>query len=66
MSERNLLWKWEIVRKYRQEEGAWCSREAREGYGVGVWKAIRGGWDAFKGRIVFEMVSFPYGMVWNS
>lgn len=38
----------------------------REGYGVGVWKAIRGGWDAFKGRIVFERVSFPYGMVWNS
>ena len=23
------------------EEGKWCTREVREGYGVGLWKEIR-------------------------
>ena len=34
--ERNPLWKWVIVGKYGQQEGGWCSKEAREGYGVGM------------------------------
>ncbi|RVW23985.1 hypothetical protein CK203_092063 [Vitis vinifera] len=29
-----------IVRKYEKEEGGWCSGSLREGYGVGLWKAI--------------------------
>ena len=33
--ERNLLWKRVIVGKYEQE-GGWCTKEVREGYGVGV------------------------------
>ena len=40
--------------KYEQT-GDWCSREVREGYGVGVWKASKGGWEVFKGRIGFKM-----------
>ena len=27
--------------KYGEERGRWISCEAREGYGVGLWKAIR-------------------------
>ena len=34
VSERNLLWKRLIVGKY--EQGGWCTKEVREGYGVGV------------------------------
>lgn len=55
VSERNPLWKQVIVSKYKQEERGWCTKEAREGCGVGVWKAIRGGWEAFKDRTVFKV-----------
>jgi hypothetical protein len=27
--------------------GGWCSKEVRGPYGVGVWKCMRRGWDAF-------------------
>ena len=30
-----------MSRKYREEEGGWHSREVREAYEVGLWKAIR-------------------------
>ena len=30
-----------IRRKYGEERGGWSSCEAREAYGVGLWKAIR-------------------------
>lgn len=43
MCERNPLWKWVNVGKYRLKEGGWCTKEVRQGYGVGVWKVIRGG-----------------------
>ena len=29
----------------------------REGYGVGMWKAIRGSWEIFKGKIGFKVGS---------
>ena len=47
MSEGEPLWNKVIIGKYGVEEGGRCSLEAREGYGVGLWKAIRKGWDAF-------------------
>ena len=43
-----------IVRKYGEEEGGWCSRVLREGYGVGLWKAIRNGWKEFNNRVGFR------------
>ncbi|RVX21483.1 hypothetical protein CK203_002060 [Vitis vinifera] len=39
--ERDFLWKQVIIDKFGVEEGGWCLREVRGGYGVGVWKAIR-------------------------
>ena len=42
----NPLWKQVITRKHRQEEGGWHIKEVREGYGMGVWKTIRDGWEA--------------------
>ena len=39
--KRETLWKQVISRKYEVEEGGWCTREVRKGYGVGFWKEIR-------------------------
>ena len=38
--ERKALWNQVIRRKYGEERGGWRSCEAREAYGVGLWKAI--------------------------
>ena len=40
-NERKVLWNQVIRRKYGEERGGWSSCEAREAYGVGLWKAIR-------------------------
>nr|CAN64366.1 hypothetical protein VITISV_031303 [Vitis vinifera] len=53
-SKNEALWKLVIVRKYGEEEGGWCSRVLREGYGVGLWKAIRNGWKEFNNRVGFR------------
>ena len=39
-NERKALWNQVIRRKYGEERGGWRSCEAREAYGVGLWKAI--------------------------
>ena len=38
--ERKALWNQVIRRKYGEERGGWRSCEAREAYGVRLWKAI--------------------------
>lgn len=42
-SENESLWKRIIVRKYGEEERGWYTRESRDGYRVGLQKAIRSG-----------------------
>ncbi|RVX20225.1 Transposon TX1 uncharacterized 149 kDa protein [Vitis vinifera] len=42
-NENEPLWKQIILSKYDLQEGGWCSKDARNRYGVGVWKAIRKG-----------------------
>ena len=42
-SENESLWKQVIVRKYKEEEGGWCSRAWKKGYGVGLWETIQNG-----------------------
>ena len=56
--------------KYGEEQGGWCSKEVRDGYGVQLWKAISrlsfvvgNGqrvkfWDRWCGAAPFR-VSFP-------
>ena len=46
--ERDPLWKRVIIGKYGVQEATWCTKEVRGRFGVGVWKAIRNGWDVFK------------------
>ncbi|KAL6318662.1 hypothetical protein AAG906_001135 [Vitis piasezkii] len=51
------LWKRVIVGKYGYEERGWCTKEVKEGYGVGIWKTIIRGWEALKDRIGFKVSS---------
>ncbi|RVW16810.1 putative ribonuclease H protein [Vitis vinifera] len=52
-NENELLWKQIILSKYDLQEGGWCSKNARNRYGVGVWKAIRKGWENFRSHSRF-------------
>ncbi|RVX18485.1 hypothetical protein CK203_006665 [Vitis vinifera] len=52
-NERGVLWNQVIRGKYGEEQGGWCSWDVREGYGVGLWKAIRK-----LGHIVSSRLSF--------
>ena len=51
--ERESFWKHVIINKFGLEEGGWCLRVARGGYGVGVWKAIRKEWEGIRCRSHF-------------
>ena len=55
--ERNPLWKQVIVGKYGQEDEGWCTNGVRERHGVGVWKAIKNGWEDLKVRMRFKVGS---------
>ena len=53
--EQDSLWKQVIVEKYGEKEGGWCFGASREGYGVGLWKAIRNRWMEFSKRMAFKV-----------
>ena len=40
-NEREALWNQVIYEKYGEEREEWFTQAGREGYGVGLWKAIR-------------------------
>ena len=52
-NENDPLWKQIIFRKYSFQEGGWCSKGVRDRYGVGVWKAIRNGWENIRTHSCF-------------
>ena len=39
--------------KFGEEQGGWCSKEVRDGYGVGLWKTIRREWIVVSSRLSF-------------
>lgn len=47
-----------IVGKIGEEEGSWCSKGTKEGYGVELWKTIRSKWEAFNTWIIDEGLNF--------
>ena len=51
--EREALWKQFIKGKYEEVEGGWCSKEVCDGYGVGLWKAMRKLWAMFNTKVSF-------------
>ena len=52
-AERESFWKQVMINKFGLEEEGWCSRVARGGYSVGVWKAIRKEWEGIRCRSRF-------------
>ncbi|RVW42450.1 Transposon TX1 uncharacterized 149 kDa protein [Vitis vinifera] len=52
-NENDSLWKQIISSKYDLQDGGWCSKGGRDRYGVGVWKAIRNGWEDFRSHSRF-------------
>ena len=52
-NERGALWNQVIRGKYGEEQGGWCSKEVKGGYGVGLWKAIRREWYIVSNRLSF-------------
>ena len=53
--EREALWRQVICAKYGKEEGGWRSRVVRDNFGVGLWKAIRRGWDVLGDNLVYSV-----------
>ncbi|KAG2711134.1 hypothetical protein I3843_04G057600 [Carya illinoinensis] len=45
--ERDAFWREVIDSKYGSMRGGWCSNLVRGAHGVGLWKFIRNGWEAF-------------------
>ncbi|KAJ9693622.1 hypothetical protein PVL29_009537 [Vitis rotundifolia] len=52
-NENDSLWKQIISSKYDLQDGGWCSKGIRDRYGMGVWKAIRNGWENFRSHSHF-------------
>ncbi|RVX09662.1 F-box protein [Vitis vinifera] len=52
-NENDSLWKQIISSNYDLQDGGWCSKGGRDRYGVGVWKAIRNGWEDFRSHSRF-------------
>ena len=53
--EREALWRQVICAKYGEEEGGWRPCVVRGSFGVGLWKAIRRGWDVIGGNLVYSV-----------
>ena len=53
--EREALWRQVICAKYGEEEGGWRSHVVRGSFGVGLWKAIRRGWDVIGDNLVYSV-----------
>jgi hypothetical protein len=54
-NEREASWRKLVEAKYDTMRGGWCSKEVGGSHGVGVWKNIRKGWDAFQQYVSFEV-----------
>ena len=52
-SKREAFWRQIISGKYGDLEGGWCSKEARGGYSVGLWKTERKLWDLVNCKLSF-------------
>ena len=52
-NERGAFWNQVIRGKFGEEQGGWCSKEVRGGYGVGLWKTIRREWIVVSSRLSF-------------
>ena len=54
-NEREAFWNQVIRGKHEEERSGWYSCEVREGYGVGLWKAIRKLWHLISSSLSFAV-----------
>lgn len=55
LEENESQWKHVIIGNYWEEEGEWCPRTLRKGYGAGLWKGIRSEWEEFRNNTRFKV-----------
>ena len=65
MQEMDAFWNIIIRVKCGEDKGGWCIKMVRVGYGVGVWKEIRKGWDMVAGKILFEVSNGSRVLFWK-
>ncbi|RVW96306.1 putative ribonuclease H protein [Vitis vinifera] len=63
--EWEALWRQVISAKYGEEEGGWRSCVVRGSYGVGLWKAIRRGWEAVGNNLAYAVGNGLVADVWS-
>jgi len=63
--ERDALWRKVVDIKYGSMRGGWCSKEVGGSFGVGVWKCIRRGWDAFAAHVRYEVGDGSKVLFWH-
>jgi hypothetical protein len=65
--EMDAFWRKVVDIKYGSMRGDWCSKEVGRpfGVGVGVWKCIRRGWDAFAHDVRFEVGDTSKILFWH-
>ncbi|KAL6329523.1 hypothetical protein AAG906_021531 [Vitis piasezkii] len=62
--QRDFLWgRGDLVKK--PHLGTWCTKEMRWRFGVGLWKAIRNGWEFFTDKTSLQVSSRNRVKFWN-
>ena len=54
-SESEALWKQVISKKYRIEEGGWCTQAVSGRYGVELWKTIKKEWLCMNSNLTYHV-----------
>jgi hypothetical protein len=63
--EMDALWRKVVDIKYGSMRGCRCSKEVGGSFGVGVWKCIRRGWDAFAAHVRYEVGDGSRVLFWH-
>jgi hypothetical protein len=63
--EMDALWRKVVDIKYGSMRVGWCFKEVGGSFGVGVWKCITRGWDAFAAHVRYEVEDGSLILFWH-
>jgi len=63
--EMDALWRNVVTIKFGSMRGGWCSKEVGGSFGVGEWKCIRRGCDAFVAHVRYEVGDGSKVLFWH-
>ncbi|RVW94890.1 hypothetical protein CK203_034573 [Vitis vinifera] len=63
---KDMLWRKLIVGNFGEEPGGWCSKEGREGHGVGLWKCTKKDGELLKPKQDLRFRGEEDKMVWKA